>query len=295
MNAPLRCDYYTKVLGEASNTGLKKFRVSALEYLNWITGENEDETDSMHEGSAFHMALHEPEKFSRTYIEIPSPPFALNSKAKKLDYVSIIQDTMGLPVSVTGDEKAEELRDAIKKAAVSQGRIVLESESLATMRAMIRSLNSPAHSLARNIVARGKKEHEIRWIDPVSGIPCKARIDSWDQERGIESDLKRTEAITAHSFTRQTLNFDYHFQRAFYRRGLRANGEDVRYSCMVCGSPTRPSYHWAVYDVPNDVLDACNEKISRNLIDLAECVSRNRFPTINNGEAVTLRINAEYI
>lgn len=163
------------------------------------------------------------------------------------------------------------------------------------MRGMVRSLNMPCHSLARGLVANGKKEHEIRWIDPISGIRCKARIDSWDRLRGVESDLKRTESITQHAFTRQVLNFDYHFQRAFYRRGLRANGDDVMYSAMVCGSPVAPSYHWAVYDVPADVLDACDEKITRNLIDLAECISKNSFPTINGGEAVSLRIKTDYV
>lgn len=290
----MKCEYYTKVLGEASSTGLKHFRVSPLEYLEWINGGDEEESDSMHEGSAFHMALHEPEKFSRTYIEIPSPPFALNSKAKKLDYASIVQDTMGIPVNITGDEKAEDVRDAIKNSAVKQGRIVLESESLATLRAMVRSLNLPCHSLARRIVANGTKELELRWIDKRSGIPCKARLDSWHRESGIESDLKRTDSITLQSFTRQTLRFDYHYQRAFYRRALRENGETVNSDLMVCGSPEAP-FHWAVYDLPDDVLDACDDRISEDLVALAECMTRREFPTINNGKVMTLNIKASYI
>lgn len=63
---------------------------------------------------------------------------------------------------------------------------------------------------------------------------------------------------------------------------------------MVCGCPAAP-FHWAVYDLPDDALDACDERISENLVSLAECIAKREFTTINNGKVMTLNIKASHI
>jgi hypothetical protein len=246
------------------------------------------------------MSQHEPERFAKTYIEIPSMP--LRSEDDKLQFLAQSCIATGVrsldPYNIDFDlkkTKADELRDFVAREVAKSGSQVLDSESLHTLRSMAKSLNIPQHAEPRSIVARGAKELEIRWTDSISGIECKSRIDSWDESLGILSDLKRTAAITRSAFRREVLNRDYHYQLAFYRRALRSRGEEPKYSCFVCGCPTGPIFPWAIYDLPEEVLDACDAKITCQLIDLAECVNKNNWPSLNGGRAATLDINPDYV
>jgi hypothetical protein len=278
-------EYYTRVKGEASASALKKFRISPLEYLDWCLNDEQKETKPMHEGTAFHMALHEPERFARQYVEIPNMP--LQGKDKREDFLNCVYDLTGVAVSDPGC-KAEELRILVNAEVAKTGAYLLTAGTLATFHGMVDSLNKPCHALMKSIVAQGVKELEVRWIDPDSGIACKARIDSWESESGLLSDLKRTDSIGMWSFKRSVYQYEYHYQNAFYRRAVRAMGEEVRYSGFVCACPTPRVYPWAIYDIPTEVLDECDERISMDLLCLAECLTTDTWPTINNGEAVTL-------
>lgn len=298
MNAPI--NYYTRVLGEASATGLSKLRTSPLDYYEWTFGDEIDPTECMREGTMFHMAIHEPEKFARSYVEIPV--MALRSEADKIAFLKAVASETGAracdPSVVTIDIKktsADDLRLFAAREVAKAGPQVMTSENLATLRGMAKSLNRPQHNEPRSIIARGKKELELRWKDSISGLQCKARIDSWDEELGILSDLKRTMGITSRAFRREILNRGYHFQLAFYRRALREAGADPKYCCFTCGSPMGPLHHWAVYDLPEETLDACDTQITEDLVRLAECLAKNEWPSLNGGKATTIDIRPEYI
>lgn len=288
MNAPIA--YYTRTLGEASASALFEFRVSPNDYLEWATGKDRIETPSMHEGSAFHCALHEPDVFARRYSEIPNLP--LRSAKDREAFLNCIFDVTGVALDDPGGN-ADSLRLFANRELKLRGSYVLTSESLKTLREMIDSLNKPCHKLARNLAAQGQKELEFRWIDATSGIHCKARIDSWDEQNGVLSDLKRTVAITRRKFKYAVLDHDYHYQEAFYRRALREAGADVKYACFVCGSPEGPVHPWAVYDIPEEAIAECDARISMDLMRLAECIAKNNWPSLNNGEPVTLDIYPE--
>ena len=292
--------YYTRALGVASNSALSRFRISPYDYKLWCDEIECEPTDSMREGTAFHLALNEPEKFARMYLVIPEMP--LRSEVDKLSFLSACSQVTALealdPYNVTfdvGKTKAERIRQFVVDTAKAAGISLVTDTELSTMRSMVASLNEPRHTYARGIISRGVKEMELYWADPITGIRCKAKPDSWDAELGIEADLKRTVHITEGAFRRHAVSSDYHYQRAFYRRGLRANGEDVNYSCMVCGSPVAPSYHWAVYSVPEDVMDECDARITDQLISLARCLETGKFPGLNNGEPRVLDIKREYV
>jgi hypothetical protein len=247
----------------------------------------------MRDGTAIHMALHEPERFRFTYVTVPSMP--LRSKADKQAFLdATVGSLLGLEIEANG-EKADDLRERVAREFRNLGSVVLPEDSHATLLAMVRSLNRPCHSYPRGIIARGKKEVEIRWIDSETGLKCKAMIDSWDQQVGILSDVKRTDAITEFAFRRQVLSKMYHIQMAFYRRALRSIGEEPRYVCFTCGCPTGPVFPWAVYGLTSEVLDATDRRISEKMVELARCLEKNEWPSLNGSEPKDLQINPEYV
>lgn len=285
-------DYYSRVLGEASASALVEFRVAPLLYWDWCRGRSKPETKPLHEGKAVHCALHEPDRFAKQYVAIPDMP--LNSKDNKQAFLdATLGEILGVQRIVNG-EKADDLRASVAAELARHGVYILTAGELTTLRGMVESLNLPCHRLARGLASRGKKELEIRWKDTETGVQCKARIDSWDEPIEVESDLKRTVSITERAFRSTVLSNSYHYQRAFYRRGLRALGKEVKKQYFVCGCP-EPPYPWAVYDIPEETIDECDRNISRDLVRLAECLAKDEWPSLNNGEPVTLDIRPEHV
>jgi hypothetical protein len=279
-------NYHKRVLGEANAGGLFELRKSPLHYYDWATGPDRDKTEPMREGSLFHMALHEPEKFARTVVTIPKMP--LRSAQNRSDFCDAVSNLVGQTIIDNGGD-ADALRESVHSQCEAFGLLVMTNESLATMRAMVRSLNMPCHRLARSIVSRGAKELELRWTDHETGVPCKALIDSWDIQYGILSDLKRTDSITKHEWKRKVLTMGYDYQIAWYRRALRSAGHDNIVPSFVCASPERP-YPWAVYSLPEERLDYCDNQHSIYLQVLADCMASGEWPSLNNGEAHELEI-----
>lgn len=284
--------YYAKALGEASNSAMRRFRISPEDYLDYMTGDDKPSTPPMRVGTALHMALHEPERFSSRYMVIPGMP--LRSKDNRRDFLNCVHDITGIPVVDNGAD-ADGLRDHVHATLASSGIWILTDKELTDIRGMVASLNKPCNAMARGIVSRGQKELELRWTDPESGIKCKALLDSWDAENRLLSDVKRTESISEREFRNSCYGFGYHHQLAFYRRGLRANGFDVDYSCFTCGSPVGRVYPWAIYDFEPEVLDACDDRMSRDLDALTKCLATNNWPPLNGGEPRTVHMNVEYI
>jgi len=285
--------YYTRVLGEASNTGLGKFRSSPLEYYEWSLGADKRSTKPMRSGTAFHLALHKPDEFERKYIVLPK--MSLNSIAKKQDFAdATLGELINLDYSVSADESADGLRETVARILSERDIFVLEQPDLDTMHRMIESLNKPCHTLAQTIVSRGTKELELRWADQATGIACKALLDSWDGEPGymVESDLKRTVKITRRAMSYDARDRGYDHQRAWYRRALREHGLEPTLQFLVCGCP-EPPYLWAVYQVPEARICYCYDQHTDELARLRQCLDTNTWNTINYGEAVELNMRNE--
>ena len=75
-----------------------------------------------------------------------------------------------------------------------------------------------AHPVARNLLAGGMNEVSIFWVDPFSGLPCKARPDHIFD--AVLVDLKKTRDASEHGFRNSILKYGYHRQAAFYCDGM---------------------------------------------------------------------------
>lgn len=279
--------YHDKEYGVASSTSMREFRKSGMHYLDWFENDT-DQTDSTREGSAIHMAFHEPARFAELYRTIPD--MALRSHDDKRAFCEMC----GVAADGYEKAKAEELRECVAKSWLARGVRVLPEDSLRTIRRCAESLNLECHERARALVSGGQKEVEFHWVDRETGVKCKALIDSWDPLRGILSDLKRTVNITKGAFFREVKNRELYYQMAFYRRALIEHGESPRAAAWSVVSPERP-YPWAVYEIEIPDLAYVNDVISRDLRRFADCISSGKWPSINNGEPVTVNLNLDYI
>lgn len=73
-----------------------------------------------------------------------------------------------------------------------------------------------AHRVAGPLVRGGRREHVIRWTDPVTGVACKGRLDLIDNR---VLDIKGTRQQSVWAFLRDAARLLYYGQCAWYHDG----------------------------------------------------------------------------
>lgn len=142
-------------------------------------------------------------------------------------------------VIVQALNKAKEPYDAKDYVTVSsqrdrdriyeEGNVPILASELETAKAMAEAVK--AHKTARALLADGKPEVSLFWIDKATGVKCRARLD-WlpNKQAGrrlIVPDLKTTVGFAAgDEFGKTMAKFAYYGQQEHYGNGIQATGLD---------------------------------------------------------------------
>jgi len=132
-----------------------------------------------------------------------------------------------------------------------------------------------AHKVAARILRRGRPEQTLQWVDPVTRIRCKARLD-WLCGAAI-TDLKTTGDVDGFAFGRLAARMGYGDQLAFYRLGLLATGHDLG-PVRIIAVEAEPPHDVAVFTVDDDVLEVGAMKVRKLLHQVKTWRSRRRWP-----------------
>ncbi|MFT3806071.1 PD-(D/E)XK nuclease-like domain-containing protein [Arenimonas sp.] len=253
--------YHVRRLGELSCSGIKELLRSPQHYQHWATQPDDESTDAMLFGRAFHMALLEPERFARTYRVLPEDaprkPSSAQRNAKKPS-----DDTVA----------AIQWWDAFERA----GLLVLKPDDAERIRAMVASVQ--AHPWAKLLTQGGQAEVSLRWIDEATGLPCKARADYFvDGPKRFALDVKSCVDASPAGFGRAVANYTYDLQHAHYCDGFRANGLPLDNYILLAIENEAP------YVCQPYFLDAESEQRgyslrARGAEILKRCLDAGRFP-----------------
>lgn len=149
------------------------------------------ETDAMRFGKAVHMCLFEHQLFIKNYVAEPNVD--KRTKEGKLEFATFIANSAGKTIISANDMEAVKcIRDAVLNKKTS-----------------------------RKLLNNGLPEHELYWIDPETGIHCKAKLDYLIEPckqfpNGLILDLKTTINADPTEFAKSIYNFGYYNQMAFY-------------------------------------------------------------------------------
>ncbi len=240
--------YHQRIVGVASKSALDLVRRSAAHYKAWIDGAKEDEeTDALAFGKAFHCAILEPGRFAVDYVVEP----AFGDCRKK-------------------EPKAA--RDAWREE--NKGRIWLANDDAAACDGMAASLRR--HPVASKLLSGGRSEVTARWRDAETGIDCKARGDYYHEGQRILVDLKSATDASMETFAKSAANFGYHRQCAFYTDGFGAAGAPVDLFVFVVVEKVAP-FAIATYVLTPDDVAKGRTSIRRSLETLATCLDTGTY------------------
>lgn len=246
-------EYHKRELGVASNSGMKLIRErSPAHYKAWCEGEQEKETPALAFGRAYHCRVLEPDVFARTYKVMPD---------------------FGDMRSSTNRAKRDEW------LAENPGAEVISQDYADRIEAMYTALM--AHPVAAGIMRNGKAEVTMYWVDPDTGVKCKARADWWVPGKFF-MDLKTTDDASPQAFARSIAKYGYHVQHAHYCDGARECGEAISHYLILAQEKEAP-YLPAVYHIDAEAEQRGFALRHASLQSIASCIKSGNWPGYGAG------------
>jgi len=118
-----------------------------------------------------------------------------------------------------GDYRTTKAREA-RDAARAEGKVPLLPYQVDIVRAIAGSIR--AHPIASEAFRGGEAEVTLTWVDPETGVPCKARPDYLPAHGRWIVDLKTAASANPRSWLDQAYRLGYHARAAWYLDGAEA-------------------------------------------------------------------------
>ena len=152
--------------------------------------------------------------------------------------------------TVEGDRRRSAVRDEIAAAEEIGFEVITPADRDRALRVSdaVRALPD-ACRLIEGASAQIEVSHF--WIDPATGLACRARPDLVAQ--GVCVDLKTTRDASPDGFGRAAASLAYPIQAAHYLEGLAQTGEG-RLDFAFIAVETEPPFAAAIYDVTCEIL-----------------------------------------
>lgn len=182
-------------------------------------------TRPMKLGTDIHAAILEPERFARDYIVIPADAPKRPTKAQ-------------LEAKKPSDETVELIEWWRQFDEKATGKTQISAEDFDTCSKIQKVFRS--HPACRELLKPGgKSEITLVWIDPETGVKCKARLD-WMPVAGYLLDVKSVECAHEEDFGRKAYDYDWHVQAAWYLDGWKVLTGDDRIFVFAAIEKTAP-------------------------------------------------------
>jgi len=145
-----------------------------------------------------------------------------------------------------------------------------------------------AHPVARNLLAGGMNEVSIFWVDPFSGLPCKARPDHIFD--AVLVDLKKTRDASEHGFRNSILRYGYHRQAAFYCDGMTKLTGKRHDTFAFIAVEDVPPYRIGVYTLSEGFMDYGRNDYQFLMARESRCRASNEWPNYTSAEVTELEL-----
>jgi hypothetical protein len=241
-----------------SHSGSRRMRQSPFHYHALLDplAPQKAPTPAMFAGTLAHCALLEPLYFDARY---PVPP--LNAKGEQLNKNS--NEWKQLAAEYRAAER-EPITQAQRDLAFAQAAAMRELPEVA------------------QLLADGHPEVSVFWIDPATGVRCKARPD-WVSPVGYGSgvillDAKTTTDASPEAFAKSCANFDYHCQAAHYTEGYALASELEVHGMVFAVVESEFPFAACAYMLDDEAMEKARAKNAVARQAYAQCERENVWP-----------------
>lgn len=248
--------YHRQCLG-ASSSALKKLLRSPAHYKAYKAAKDQD-SPARRFGRAVHAMCLEPETFDENFVVWK------DGRKSGKDYELFAAECEGKTILSADD--LERVKSAV---------LALRNEVRFPMSVWLDGIGKTAEFEG---IAPAKAEFSVFWIDEITGIQCKARIDAHSPTPNpVAIDLKTTDDARMHSFAKQFFKLDYDLQAAHYCAAMKAYyGTDFTFLFAVVEA--QPPFATNIFGLAPEVLENGEAKRRFALDTLKKCQDNDSWP-----------------
>jgi len=237
-----------------------------------LDSDEDDDTDAKRFGRLLHLAVLEPASFETDVRCLPPNPPRKPSQPQRL--------------AANRSENSQASID-FWDAWNADPREIIKVKEMAKLQGIMGSIR---RTQCINYVTGGRAEVTMVWIDPVTGLLCKGRLDFLQNQpwADVISDIKKSAfLIRADRWKRTVEQFSYHVKAAFYVDGYRTLTGETPWFVWLAVEDFPPYYSkpWKLNTEPPDAQDPggltyrAGQNLYRKALDVwAECLELNQFP-----------------
>lgn len=238
-------------------------------YSKYIVGKKEltepapiiNKLNALEFGNAFHTMVLEPHKFDSEYLVIPK----INRATKA----------------------GKELFKGFQETSQETGAKLLCQEAFNIMCNMRNSIDSQPE--AKGVLEGAVYERSMFWIDPDTGIQCKARPDAWHDNMIV--DLKTAACADYRSFQRAMHLSGYHIQAGMIAEGVLHTQNVVMDNFIYVVVEKDAPNAVATYVLDDAALEEGRKQFKKLLNKLKNCTENNEWPAYETA-TITLPVYA---
>lgn len=240
------CDYHNhqalnqSTVKEVPHPALETSHRSLKHFKQWLDNGGTEATGAMTFGSAFHLAVLEPDRLGKDVIAFRE------TKTRGVKFDKVAEENPGCYV-LLGDEYDMLMR-------------------------MQDSFFS--HPLARHITKGAKLEASAFWTDPATQLDCKARIDILHNDSIY--DVKTARDASYAGFKKSGSQYGYDQQGAWYQDAAMANGFEIETVGFVVAE--KESAEIQIFIMDQSDLDRGREKNRLQTAVYAHCLRTSYWP-----------------
>ena len=252
-------DAYHAETDYIGKSGLDLIRRSPLHFWERYLNPNrvrEPETPAQIFGSLVHCAVLEAHKLETRYASIP--------------------EDMNKRTTAWKDFQAEH----VGKKLVS---VEMYAQALAIREAVF------AHPYAANLLSVGVAEKSMWANDPVTGVRVKSKPDFHNTKLDFLVDLKTTLDAGEERFARDSFNYRYHVQDAFYTDVADWAGVPIKGFAFIAVEK-EPPYAVSVYVLDDDSRELGRLTYREDLNTYAKCYSAQKWHGYHENNVTSLRL-----
>ncbi len=261
---------------DAVNASFLKRMARSAAHARWETDNPTDPTEAMLQGSCCHTCTLEPDEIEKRYA-VADDCISITGKGGTCGNSGKILSAGRWYCGVHGKKVP---RDPMPQVIGEDGDLI--NAAVVTVKQMAKA-QAMAISVRRNRAAQEllnacRKEVCIVWVDPVTGVLCKARLDGYDDVNWRISDLKTCENASEDEFPKQIGDMGYDIQAAMYldaATSLDGVLHDAFYFIAVEKSAPFVS---VVYKAHQGMIALGRHRYRRLLTDYKWCVENNYWP-----------------
>lgn len=246
---------YHRDISRISNSGVKEMlRTPANYYQAYLAPDRiKKETEALIFGQILHCLVYEPLDFPKRFYIMPK--ISQRSAAGK-----------------------SALLEAEQLAATHSKRLIFreEYELARRMSDVIRK-----HPFMIEVMSQGVGERTILFTDPLTGAPCKIRLDWWSESTGLIVDLKTCEDASKAGFAAAVKRYKYYIQDPFYTDGCQASGELYPEGMVFFAIEKKPPFLCKPYFLPDEAKQYGRRMINQALTSYMECRRTGYWPGFN--------------